>query len=150
MSKCNPQLDLAVIKVTDPSFFDGKNALKLVEEGFENLPHLDDNVTCVGYPKGGDQISVTRGVVSRITTSSSYKELLLQIDAAINPGNSGGPVFNEKGGVVGVARSVLRNSANIGYIIPSTIVHMFLKSTVETNGKCNPYRRCEKNPEGYW
>jgi hypothetical protein len=34
---------------------------------FENvLPQLDDNVACVGYPMGGDNVCVTRGVVSRI------------------------------------------------------------------------------------
>ena len=30
------------------------------------LPSLDSNVTCVGFPMGGKQISVTRGVISRI------------------------------------------------------------------------------------
>ena len=51
------------------------------------LPQLDENVTCVGYPLGGDNISVTRGVVSRIDVS--HEALLrIQIDAAINPGNS--------------------------------------------------------------
>ena len=47
----------------------------------------------VGYPIGGETISVTTGVVSRIeVTSYSHgaTELLgIQIDAAINPGNSG-------------------------------------------------------------
>ena len=54
-----------------------------------NLPKLDENVTCVGFPQGGTQISVTRGVVSRIDVNSQY-ELRIQIDAAINAGNSGG------------------------------------------------------------
>lgn len=53
------------------------------------LPKLDENVTCVGFPQGGTQISVTRGVVSRIDVDSQYV-LRIQIDAAINPGNSGG------------------------------------------------------------
>ena len=49
------------------------------------LPKLDENVTCVGFPQGGTQISVTRGVVSRIDVDSLYV-LRIQIDAAINPG----------------------------------------------------------------
>ena len=49
------------------------------------LPRLDENVTCVGFPQGGSQISVTRGVVSRIDVDSNYV-LRIQIDAAINPG----------------------------------------------------------------
>ena len=55
----------------------------------KSLPKLDENVTCVGFPQGGTQISVTRGVVSRIDVNS--KDVLrIQIDAAINSGNSGG------------------------------------------------------------
>ena len=47
----------------------------------------------VGYPIGGDTISVTSGVVSRIeVTDYDHGSHLLgiQIDAAINFGNSGG------------------------------------------------------------
>lgn len=47
----------------------------------------------VGYPIGGDTISVTSGVVSRIEVTSyvhgSTELLGIQIDAAINSGNSG-------------------------------------------------------------
>lgn len=48
------------------------------------LPRLDENVTCVGFPRGGQQISVTRGVVSRVDVNS-HGVLRIQIDAAINP-----------------------------------------------------------------
>lgn len=47
----------------------------------------------IGYPIGGDTISVTSGVVSRIEVTSyahgSTELLAVQIDAAINSGNSG-------------------------------------------------------------
>jgi S1-C subfamily serine protease len=52
------------------------------------------------YPIGGDTMSVTSGVVSRIEVTSyvhgSMELLGIQIDAAINSGNSGGPAFNEQ------------------------------------------------------
>ena len=52
-----------------------------------------DAVAVVGYPIGGDTISVTSGVVSRIEVTSyvhgSTELLGVQIDAAINSGNSG-------------------------------------------------------------
>jgi S1-C subfamily serine protease len=71
------------------------------------LPRLQDSVTVVGYPIGGETISVTAGVVSRIEMTAyahSSSELLgIQIDAAINSGNSGGPVFSDDGSCVGVA-----------------------------------------------
>jgi len=61
----------------------------------------------VGYPLGGDSLSITKGIVSRITMTryvvTSNKLLGIQIDAAINPGNSGGPAFSdlEAGSVAG-------------------------------------------------
>lgn len=121
--------DLAVLTVEDERFWKGKVLLELSEE----LPELDENVTCVGYPIGGENISVTRGVVSRIDIS---REVLLriQIDAAINPGNSGGPVFNSLNHVVGVARAHLKNASNIGYVIPSQVVRSFLKATESPGG----------------
>ena len=46
---------------------------------------------------GADNLSVTKGVVSRVcmsTYSHSLEDLLtIQIDAAMNPGNSGGPAI---------------------------------------------------------
>ena len=52
-----------------------------------------------GYPMGGDSLSITKGIVSRVVmtryTHASNKLLGIQIDAAINPGNSGGPAFTD-------------------------------------------------------
>jgi S1-C subfamily serine protease len=62
------------------------------------------------YPIGGDTVSVTSGVVSRIEVTAyahGASELLgVQIDAAINSGNSGGPALNSEGQCVGVAFQV--------------------------------------------
>ncbi len=53
----------------------------------------------VGLPWGGDSLSVTVGVVSRVDMkrygNDGNKLLAIQIDAAINPGNSGGPAFSD-------------------------------------------------------
>jgi len=122
----------AVMKsVTDPASNGNNNVTKLLTLS-TGLPKLDENVTCVGFPQGGTQISVTRGVVSRIDVDSQYV-LRIQIDAAINPGNSGGPVFDEQGQVVGIASSHLRGAGNIGYIIPSKIVSNFLQMCKDNN-----------------
>lgn len=64
--------------------YQSSNSICLTLE--EILPKLDENVTCVGYPTGGNQISVTRGVVSRIDVDG-HSVFRIQIDAAINPGN---------------------------------------------------------------
>ena len=53
--------DLALLQVDDPEFFKGVTPVKIGE-----LPNVQDTVHVVGYPTGGDEISVTEGVISRI------------------------------------------------------------------------------------
>jgi S1-C subfamily serine protease len=119
-----PGIDLAVLKLDDESFFDTHAALPLAD----SLPEVKDPVMVYGFPTGGNNLSITKGIVSRIDFSHynySVFGLRVQIDAAINPGNSGGPaVVGDK--VVGIAFSVLANSQNIGYIIPSEEIRLFL------------------------
>ena len=118
--------DLAVLEVEDPTFFDGMTELE-----FGNLPPLRSTVTTVGFPAGGDEISYTEGVVSRIENKvyahNRIRSFLAgQTDAAINPGNSGGPVVRE-GKVVGVAFQNASNLENVGYFIPTPVVLHFLE-----------------------
>lgn len=51
----------AMLTVEDDEFWEGVSPVE-----FGDLPALQDAVTVVGYPIGGDTISVTSGVVSRI------------------------------------------------------------------------------------
>ncbi|XP_074588413.1 protease Do-like 2, chloroplastic [Curcuma longa] len=129
------ECDIALLAVESEEFWKGAEPLH-----FGQLPCLQDAVTVVGYPLGGDTISVTKGVVSRIEVTSyahgSSDLLGIQIDAAINPGNSGGPAFNDRGECIGVAFQVFRSedTENIGYVIPTTVVSHFLDD-YERNGK---------------
>ena len=148
-------LDIAILHVEDQTFFKGKDVIRLRDDQGDDkvnddwlLPKLDSNVTAVGFPVGGEQISVTRGVVSRILVTS-LGVLRVQIDAAINAGNSGGPVFNEGGEVVGIASAVLSKAQNIGYVIPVSVLNLFLCTLDETNGKCNSFARSKVNPDGF-
>ncbi|GAB2262604.1 hypothetical protein Droror1_Dr00003601 [Drosera rotundifolia] len=126
--------DLALLSVDNEEFWDD-----VVPVVFGKLPQLQASVTVVGYPTGGDTISVTKGVVSRIEVTSyahgSTELLGIQIDAAINPGNSGGPAFNSRGQCIGVAFQALRSgdTENIGYVIPTSVVSHFL-TDYERNG----------------
>ncbi|KAK7392362.1 hypothetical protein VNO78_20798 [Psophocarpus tetragonolobus] len=127
--------DIALLSVESEEFWRDVEPLR-----FGRLPHLQDSVTVVGYPLGGDTISVTKGVVSRVEVTSyahgSSDLLGIQIDAAINPGNSGGPAFNDQGECIGVAFQVFRSeeAENIGYVIPTTVVSHFL-TDYEKNGR---------------
>ncbi|MFS7970634.1 putative peptidase Do [Helianthus anomalus] len=129
------ECDIAMLTVNDDEFWEGVSPLE-----FGDLPALQDAVTVVGYPIGGDTISVTSGVVSRIEILSyvhgSTELLGLQIDAAINSGNSGGPAFNDKGECVGIAFQSLKHedAENIGYVIPTPVITHFIQD-YEKNGE---------------
>lgn len=118
-------IDLAVIKVDDPDFYKGMKPLD-----FGPLPKVRSTVVTYGFPAGGQQISYTRGVVSRIEVEGyvhpgNRAYLAAQTDAAINPGNSGGPVIQDDK-VVGVAFEGISGLQSTGYFIPTVIIHHFL------------------------
>jgi len=116
--------DLALLKVADTDFFKQSEPLQI-----DGLPSLRSRVSVYGFPTGGETISITEGIVSRIEVDfyvhSSDRYLLVQVDAAINPGNSGGPVISD-GKIVGIAMQSLEHAENIGYIVPAPIINHFL------------------------
>jgi S1-C subfamily serine protease len=117
--------DLALLEVVEPADF--LDDIEPAEVG--EMPRLRDEVAVVGYPVGGEEISITEGVVSRIEVqrySHSQRHLLaVTVDAAINAGNSGGPVFGD-GKVVGIAFQKLTGVDNIGEMVPPPIIRAFL------------------------
>lgn len=124
--------DLAMLELE--SEIDFEAGFKGVQPLFiGGTPKLNTTVVAVGYPIGGDRISVTRGIVSRIdfraySHSGVDNHLAIQIDAAINPGNSGGPVL-QNNQVVGVAFQGYSGDVaqNVGYMIPVPVIARFLK-----------------------
>jgi len=117
--------DLAILQIEDESFFEDAVALEI-----DGLPELQSRVAVYGFPTGGETISITEGIVSRIEVDyyvhSSERYLLAQVDAAINPGNSGGPVISD-GKIIGIAMQALEQAENIGYIVPAPIIKHFLE-----------------------
>ncbi len=121
--------DLAILEPINPAFFDGMTALPFRDA----LPAIESTVMVYGYPIGGERLSVTRGIVSRIdfqeySHSGADAHLVIQIDAAINPGNSGGPVMQD-GKVVGVAFQGYSGDVaqSTGYMIPTSVALRFLR-----------------------
>ncbi|SCA58375.1 Protease Do-like 10, mitochondrial [Chlamydiales bacterium SCGC AB-751-O23] len=116
--------DLALLKVEDPSFLKGINPIEIGD-----MPYPRDEIYTLGYPTGGEKLSVTKGVVSRTEMHSSIhsgmKSMFTQIDASINPGNSGGAVVRN-GKLVGVATQGMPYAQNIGYMVPQITVLRFL------------------------
>lgn len=126
------QADLAIVEVEDKNFFIGTKSLKLNEKVKPR-----DEVTVLGYPIGGQTISTTTGIISRIEYTSyvwSGESLLaIQVDAAINSGNSGGPAIDKDNNIVGIAMMSLTNASNISYIVPSIVINTFLEDIKDGN-----------------
>lgn len=119
-----PGMDLAIIELEDPSALDGVTPLSLATE----LPQPKSEVSVYGYPTGGDDLSVTRGIVSRIEFASynyGTAGVRVQVDAALNPGNSGGPAI-QNGKIAGLVFSKIEKADNIGYLIPPEEIEAFL------------------------
>ena len=130
--------DLALITVSAPDFFK-----KMVPLKFGGIPALESTVSAYGYPIGGERMSVTTGIVSRVdfqlyTHSSVDQHLAVQISAQINPGNSGGPVM-QNGKVVGVAFQGYSGDVaqGVAYMIPTPVINRFLKDI--SNGRYDKY-----------
>lgn len=119
--------DLGMITVDDAEFFEGMQPLEIGERAA-----MRSKVQTVGYPTGGEKLSVTEGIVSRVEVrtyahSGADAHLMVQTDAAINPGNSGGPVVQD-GKVVGVAfqgyNAMFAQATS--YMIPPSVINHFL------------------------
>jgi S1-C subfamily serine protease len=124
--------DLAILGVNSPNFFKEMAPLTL-----GGIPPLESTVSAYGYPIGGERMSVTTGIVSRIdfqlyTHSSIDSHLAIQISAQINPGNSGGPVM-QNGKVVGVAFQGYSGDVaqGVAYMIPVPVIQRFLKDIAD-------------------
>ena len=122
--------DLALLQPENPAILEGIPPLHIGE-----LPEINSEVKVLGFPTGGDSLSTTRGVLSRVEhrryAHSGAWLLAAQIDAAINPGNSGGPVLNDDK-IVGIVMQGITNADNIGYMIPAPVVLRFIED-VENN-----------------
>jgi S1-C subfamily serine protease len=136
-------LDLALLRILGSSSGDPSSSPTTAAQLAHTLPSLFSTVHALGYGEGGKTVCVTKGIVSRVdaqiyaqasskgftelTAAFSGRLLILQIDAAINAGNSGGPALSADGLVVGVASSGMSHAQNVGYIIPSSLVRLFLE-----------------------
>ena len=61
-----PGIDLAVLSVEEPGFFDNRPPIPMGE----GLPKVKGTVNVYGFPLGGDQMSVTEGIISRVEAAA--------------------------------------------------------------------------------
>ena len=128
-TRCDPQTDLAVLKVKPDRLIDAPL-------GDSDTVEVGDWVLAIGAPEGLPQ-TVTAGIISakdrRDGAPNKYQNFL-QTDAAINHGNSGGPLVNMKGQVIGINTAIVsRTGVNegIGLSIPSNMAKRIMKQLID-------------------
>ena len=121
--------DLALVELEEPARLDGVEPLALGE-----LPDVRDQVSAFGFPTGGDTLSITSGVVTRVEHVAylqSWQRLLaIQMDAAIAAGSSGGPLLHD-GNLVGVAVQTSGTNDTIGCSVAAPVVRQFLEDVAD-------------------
>jgi S1-C subfamily serine protease/HEAT repeat protein len=110
--------------------------IRINARSLKTLPLADDRgvelgeaIRVLGYPYSdvlGASLKVSQGIVSGVIDEDGSREF--QIDAALNHGNSGGPVLNERGEVIGVASSGLKDehAEGVGFAAPIATVAALL------------------------
>ncbi|WP_425399494.1 trypsin-like peptidase domain-containing protein [Aeoliella sp.] len=127
----SPEMDLAIVELDDPAPLASLPGLELADR----LPETKSRVSVYGYPTGGEDLSVTTGIVSRIEFTSYYftgAGVRVQVDAALNPGNSGGPAIQDDQ-IIGLVFSKIESADNIGYLIPTEEIKRFLEDIEDGN-----------------
>ncbi|CAD5323270.1 unnamed protein product [Arabidopsis thaliana] len=131
VQKIAHECDLAILEIDSDEFWKGMNPLE-----FGDIPPLNEIVYVVGYPKAGETICVTKGVVTGVKTGnylrSSTKLLTIHIDATTYGGNSGGPVITGDK-VLGVLFQILGDKKSTGVVIPTPIIRHFITGAEESS-----------------
>ena len=117
----DPENDLAVLKIIPDDI-----KLKNIPFNISNNDiDLGASVYTLGFPMVetmGKSIKLSNGIISS-TSGFMGNDHSYQISVPINPGNSGGPLFDEKGNLVGVIKSIYSGAENVAYAIKSKHVN---------------------------
>ncbi|MBW4889456.1 serine protease [Mucilaginibacter sp. HMF5004] len=119
--------DLAVLKITDPSF----KSLGALPYGFKRGKlDLGEDLFTLGYSKD-DQV-LSKGYLS---SGNGYKgdTVNYQIAMDVNFGNSGGPVLDSRGNIVGVVSSKPAGSGGSAYAIKSKYLIKSIQADTSVN-----------------
>lgn len=128
----DPQIDIAVIKITNPIGFKAEPAIVL--SLFDEV-HVWQFAVAIGNTLAQYRNSVTFGIISWRNRQLDVKDWniyvgLYQTDTAISQGNSWGPLFDINGRVLGINTAVSAVWSNIGFAIPVT--QEFINATIKS------------------
>jgi serine protease Do len=139
----SPERDLALLRLVPDehkALMETLGYIPMLQLGDSDTVHRADEIMALGYPLG-QSLKSTTGVVSGREHMAGQH--MIQIDAPINPGSSGGPSLNARGEVIGVNSAGIREAQNVGYIIPSNEVKLFLRQ-LDQLGESNQVKLLRK------
>lgn len=129
----NPDVDLALLEVVDPSAVPDVAAIPLAD----GPVRVGQKAIAIGNPFGLAS-TVTTGIVSAIgrelPSIGRIQVPMIQTDAAINPGNSGGPLLDSRGHLIGVNTAIVggvnvggrAGNVGIGFAVPASVLQEHL------------------------
>jgi tetratricopeptide (TPR) repeat protein len=119
-----------VLNVEGLIYTDKENDLVILKVKGEKLPtvalgdfakaNIGEKVYVISSPEGLEN-TISDGLLSGIR-EITFDKKVIQITAPISPGSSGGPVFNKDGEVIGVATFLIKESQNLNFAMPVTLV----------------------------
>lgn len=120
--------DLAILRIFNPKEHK-------ILEWRSRWPILTEEVFTLGFPEEANEINITKGIVSSLTSDKFDSTKYIQTDAAINPGNSGGPLTDVCGRVLGITSSTLLDAQNIGFAIDGSRIKKELAEMIIASKK---------------
>ncbi|MDR1441875.1 MAG: trypsin-like peptidase domain-containing protein [Bifidobacteriaceae bacterium] len=115
--------DLAILRLSEPT-----TKRRPLEFTRVSDVEVGQTVYALGYPaaaaesssyspKDVGDMSTTKGIISRITSSAFANVQAYEMDTAIHPGNSGGPLVTEDGAVIGINTWKAEETMNFAIVI---------------------------------
>lgn len=128
--------DIAILKLEEPT---NKRIALLVKDS--DQVQVGDEATALGFPgvsdnvqdpetinHGVEDVTVTKGIVSKRVKPNGRDYDSFQMDASINHGNSGGPLVDKDGYVIGMNTLGNAKDSNMNYAIVSNEILEVLNS----------------------
>ena len=141
--------DIAILKLEEPT---NKRIALLVKDS--DQVQVGEEVTALGFPgvsdnvqdpetisHGIEDVTVTKGIISKRVKPNQRDYDTFQMDASINHGNSGGPLVDKDGYVVGMNTLGNAKDSNMNYAIVSNEIINVLNSeriSYKTSALKNP------------
>ena len=128
--------DIAILKLEEPT---NKRIALLIKDS--DKVNVGDEATALGFPgvsdnvqdpetinHGVEDVTVTKGIVSKRVKPNGRDYDSFQMDASINHGNSGGPLVDSNGYVIGMNTLGNAKDSNMNYAIVSNEIINVLNS----------------------